>query len=93
MIGHTNVMMRMQEAGAPAAAIPADTFLEERRHKFHNGDSVELFHLPNASTDGDSLVHFRRADVIVAGDIFTTTQYPFIDVKNGGTVHGLIRAP
>ena len=31
---------------------------------------------PNAVTDGDSLVHFRRADVIVTGDIFTTTQYP-----------------
>ena len=33
-----------------------------------------------------------RADVLVAGDIFTTTQYPFIDAKNGGSVQGLIRA-
>ena len=92
MIGHNNVMVRMQAAGAPAGAIPADTYLEDRRRKFHNGDAIELFHQPNASTDGDSLVHFRSADVIVAGDIFTTTQYPFIDVKNGGTVQGLIRA-
>jgi glyoxylase-like metal-dependent hydrolase (beta-lactamase superfamily II) len=37
-------------------------------------------------------VHFRRSDVIVTGDIFTTTQYPFIDVKNGGTLQGQIRA-
>jgi glyoxylase-like metal-dependent hydrolase (beta-lactamase superfamily II) len=92
MLGHNNVMVRMQEAKAPPGAIPADTYLEDRRRKFHNGDSVELFHMPNASTDGDSLIHFRRADVIVAGDIYTTTQYPFIDVKNGGTVQGLIRA-
>ena len=92
MMGHNNVMVRMQAAGAPASAVPADTYLEDRRRKFHNGDAIELFHLPNASTDGDSLVHFRSADVIVAGDIFTTTQYPFIDVKSGGTVQGLVRA-
>ena len=47
---------------------------------------------PNAITDGDSFVHFRRADVIVTGDLFTTTQYPFIDVANGGTVQGEINA-
>jgi glyoxylase-like metal-dependent hydrolase (beta-lactamase superfamily II) len=37
-------------------------------------------------------VQFRRADVIVAGDIFTTTQYPFIDLHNGGSVQGEIKA-
>ena len=67
MLGHNNVMVRMQAAGAPAASIPADTYLEERRRKSHNGDAIELFHMPNASTDGDSLVHFRSADVLVAG--------------------------
>ena len=92
MMGHNNVLVRMQAAGAPASAVPADTYLEERRRKFHNGDAVELFHMPNASTDGDSLVHFRSADVLVAGDIFTTTQYPFIDAKHGGSIQGLIRA-
>jgi glyoxylase-like metal-dependent hydrolase (beta-lactamase superfamily II) len=46
----------------------------------------------NAVTDGDTIVHFRRADVIVAGDVFSTTQYPFIDVKNGGSVQGEIQA-
>jgi hypothetical protein len=51
-----------------------------------------MFHVPNASTDGDSIVHFRRADVIVAGDIFNTTQYPFIDIANGGSVQGEIDA-
>ena len=78
-------------AGAPArppGAVPGDTYLEERRRKFHNGDAIEMFWQPNAVTDGDSIVHFRRADVIVAGDIFTTTQYPLIDVANGGSVQG-----
>ena len=57
-----------------------------------NDDSIELFWEQNAVTDGDSIVHFRRADVIVTGDIFTTTQYPFIDIKNGGSVQGEIKA-
>ena len=92
MIAHNNVLTRLQDANAPAEAQPADTYLEEHRRKFHNGDSIEMFYEPNASTDGDSLVVFRRADVIVAGDVFTTTQYPFIDVKNGGTVNGEIKA-
>jgi glyoxylase-like metal-dependent hydrolase (beta-lactamase superfamily II) len=48
--------------------------------------------MPNATTDGDSIVHFRKADVIVAGDIFTTTGYPHIDTKRGGSVQGEINA-
>jgi glyoxylase-like metal-dependent hydrolase (beta-lactamase superfamily II) len=92
MMAHANVQVRMQAAGAPTEAVPADTYLEERRRKFHNGDAIEMFYQPNAVTDGDSLVHFRGADVIVAGDIFTTTQYPVIDVDSGGSVQGEIRA-
>ena len=92
MMAHANVQVRMQAAGAPAAAVPADTYLEDRRRKSHNGDAIEFFHQPNAVTDGDRLIYFRRAGVIVAGDIFTTTQYPVIDLKSGGSVQGLIAA-
>ena len=92
VIAHQNVQNRMVAANREPSAVPSDTFLEERRRTFHNGDSIELFWQKNAVTDGDSLVHFRRADVIVAGNIFTTTQYPFIDVNNGGSVDGEIRA-
>lgn len=92
MMAHNNVMVRMQARNAPAGAIPGDTFLEDRRRKFHNEDAVELFHMPNAVTDGDSIVHFRSADVIVAGEIFNTTHYPVIDLQTGGSVQGLIRA-
>ena len=69
-----------------------DTFLDDRRRKFHNGNAIEIFHEPNAITDGDSIVQFRQADVIVAGDIFNTTQFPFIDIKDGGSVQGEIKA-
>jgi glyoxylase-like metal-dependent hydrolase (beta-lactamase superfamily II) len=92
VIAHQNVQNRMVAAGREPAAVPSDTFLEERRRTFHNGDSIELFWQPNAVTDGDSIVHFRRADVIVAGNVFTTTQYPFIDAGNGGSIDGEVRA-
>ena len=92
IMSHQNTQNHMDALKMPAEGIPSDTYLEEHRRKFHNGDSIELFWEPNAVTDGDSIVHFRRADVIVTGDIFTTTQYPFIDLKNGGSVQGEIKA-
>jgi cyclase len=92
LMAQNNVVLRLEAAKAPEAKIPSDTFLDERRRKFHNGELIEMFHQPNAVTDGDSIVHFRRSDVIVAGDIFNTTQYPFIDLKTGGSVQGEINA-
>ena len=92
IMSHQKTQVHMDELKMPADGVPSDTYLEERRRKFHNGDSIEMFWEPNAVTDGDSIVHFRRADVIVTGDIFNTTQYPFIDPKNGGSVQGEIKA-
>jgi cyclase len=92
IIAHQNVQNRMNAAAAAAAGVPTDTFLEGRRRKYHNNEGIEIFHEPNAITDGDSIVQFRRSDVIVTGDILTTTQYPFIDVRNGGSVQGEIAA-
>jgi glyoxylase-like metal-dependent hydrolase (beta-lactamase superfamily II) len=92
IMAHNNVTNRMQDAKAPDEAVPGDTYLEERRRKAHNGDSIELFYEPNAVTDGDSIVFFRRADVIVAGDILDLTRYPMIDPRNGGSINGEIKA-
>jgi len=92
IIGQQNTETHMVEAKLPADGYPTDTFLEDRRRKYHNGNDVEIFHEPHAITDGDSIVQFRQADVIVAGDIFNTTQFPFIDLKDGGSVQGEINA-
>jgi cyclase len=92
IIAHQNVQNRMVSLKQPGEGVPSDTYLEERRRMFHNNDIVEMFWEPKAVTDGDSIVHFRRADVIVTGDVFTTTQYPMIDVQNGGSVQGEIKA-
>ena len=92
IISHQNVQSRMIALERPAEAIPSDTFVEERRRTFHNDDAIEMFWEPNAVTDGDSIVHFRRADVIVTGNIFTTTHYPRIDPTDGGSIEGEIKA-
>ncbi len=92
IMAQQNVQTRMVAAKRPADGVPSDTFLEERRRTFHNNDAIEMFREANAVTDGDSIVHFRRADVIVTGDVFTTTQYPVIDLQNGGSVSGEIAA-
>ena len=92
IIGHQNVQNHLELLKSPADGWPSDTFLEGRRRKFHNGEAIEIFHLPNAVTDADSIVHFRRSDVIATGDIFSTVSYPHIDVKNGGSIEGEIAA-
>jgi len=92
LIAQNNVLVRMQAAKMPEGLIPPDTYLKERRRKWHNGEGIDMFYEPNASTDGDTIVHFRGADVIAAGDIFDTMHYPFIDLKNGGSVQGELDA-
>ena len=96
MLSHLNVLKRISAAGAvapmPAEGWPTDTYTQGRRRKLHNGEAVEIFYQPNATTDGNSIVHFRRSDVIVTGDIFNSTSYPFIDVRAGGSVRGEIAA-
>jgi cyclase len=47
--------------------------------------------VPNAHTDGDILVFFRRSDVLATGDLFITTGYPYIDRASGGNINGYIQ--
>jgi glyoxylase-like metal-dependent hydrolase (beta-lactamase superfamily II) len=76
---------------SPEAALPVVTFTDTVT--FHlNGDEVHAFHLPPAHTDGDALVHFRRANVIHMGDIYFSSGFPFVDVSSGGSVDGVIAA-
>jgi glyoxylase-like metal-dependent hydrolase (beta-lactamase superfamily II) len=73
----------------PEAAWPAITFT--RDITFHlNGDDLHAFHVPNAHTDGDAVIHFQGANVIHMGDTFFRERYPFIDVSSGGSIDGII---
>ncbi len=97
VIAHENVMNRMsaptgQQAPFPQGAWPTDTFFTKQKNMFFNGEGIEIIHEPDAHTDGDSMVFFRRSDVIVAGDVFTPGNYPIIDMQRGGNVQGIIAA-
>jgi glyoxylase-like metal-dependent hydrolase (beta-lactamase superfamily II) len=94
IIAHENALNRLVKADPPlpSAALPTDVFFNARKDMLFNGDAVQMFHQPAAHTDGDLLVHFRRADVLATGDLFTTVMYPFIDEANGGTIDGYIKA-
>jgi len=90
IIAHENVLTRMTEASRPVTERPLNTFFEDERDFYFNGEAIFIHHIPHAHTDGDVLVYFRRSDVLVAGDIFVTTTYPVIDAKLGGGVEGFV---
>jgi glyoxylase-like metal-dependent hydrolase (beta-lactamase superfamily II) len=58
---------------------------------FHlNDEDIDIVHLDKGHTDGDAIIHFKRANVFHAGDAFVRYGYPFIDLSSGGTVNGFI---
>jgi len=75
---------------APEAGWPTDSFFVRQKDMFFNGEPVLTMHVPNAHTDGDAIVFFRRSDVIAAGDVFTPDRYPVIDAAEGGSINGII---
>ena len=97
IIAHESVLDQMTatvngQPAAPSGAWPADTYITRRKDFFINNEAVVLFHEPAAHTDGDSVVFFRRTDVISSGDLFTPDTYPFIDLQRGGSIQGILAA-
>lgn len=98
IIAHENVLFRMsapagKEPAAPAGAHPTDTYFDEfhKLPEYFNGEAVIVYHEPAANSDGDSIVFFRRSEVISAGNIFSTVSYPVIDLEKGGSIQGVIK--
>ncbi len=76
---------------APEMAWPTITFNDEMNLHI-NGESLHLFHVHNAHTDGDSFIYFPKANVLHMGDCFFKDRFPFIDTALGGSVAGAITA-
>jgi cyclase len=97
IIAHLNVLNRVsapagKQAAMPESAWPTETYVSGQKELFFNEEPIAIIHQPNAHTDGDSLVYFRRSDVVATGDVFVTTSYPFIDLENGGGIQGEVDA-
>ena len=74
---------------APAAALPVITYSSPLT--FHmDGEDVQAIPIPKAHTDGDTLVFFPNANVIMIGDYFRSLGYPNIDRANGGSLPGML---
>jgi glyoxylase-like metal-dependent hydrolase (beta-lactamase superfamily II) len=89
-----NVLNRLS-AATPAVEpgmLPTMTYFMPYMDLYANDEAIVLYHVPAAHTDGDSIVFFRRSDVISTGDVYTPGRYPVIDVERGGTVKGLVLA-
>jgi cyclase len=79
------------QPGTPAmeSALPVITY--ENKITFHlNGETVDLIPIRKAHTDGDTMVYFHNADVIMTGDFYRSIGYPNIDRANGGSLDGMI---
>lgn len=81
-----------KQLNVPEALWPNDEYFTPTKDFAFNGEAVVVTHMPHALTDGDSIVHFRRSDVLAVGDIFTPGLYPVIRVDRGGTIQGLLDA-
>jgi glyoxylase-like metal-dependent hydrolase (beta-lactamase superfamily II) len=98
VMAQENVLTRMSatvgdKPAYPGEGWPTEPFTGARvKSLYLNGDGVQIFHQPNAHSDADSIVVFRRADVIVAGPIVDLRTFPVIDLENGGSIAGLIAA-
>jgi glyoxylase-like metal-dependent hydrolase (beta-lactamase superfamily II) len=79
------------QPGVPAPAMALPTVTYDAPMTFHlNGEEVRLIPVPAAHTDGDTMVYFANANVIMTGDFYRSTGYPNIDRNNGGTMTGML---
>jgi glyoxylase-like metal-dependent hydrolase (beta-lactamase superfamily II) len=56
-----------------------------------NGKKVSAFHLGPGHTSGDTIVYFRRANVIHLGDLYFKGLYPYIGISSGGSIKSMIK--
>lgn len=92
IFAHSNVRIRLaDDEQLDASALPVVTYEDGMTFHF-NKETIHVFHLPDAHTDGDSAVWFEQPNVLHTGDLFFNELFPFIDLNSGGTVLGYIAA-
>jgi cyclase len=85
-----------EQAPFPIGAWPTVTYsadlMETQKDVYFNGEAIVTTYQPNAYSDGDSVVFFRRSDVVVTGEVYDPARFPRIDLENGGSIQGVIDA-
>jgi cyclase len=106
IMAHDNVRVRLAAGGvsgagtpgartiatAPPAALPVVTY-HDGLSLHLNGDEVRAIHMHEGHTDGDSVVYWKKANVVHMGDLFMTQgSMPYVDLGSGGNVRGFVAA-
>jgi cyclase len=98
ILSHENVLQQMSvpknrtDKVWPTGNWPTETFTSRYRSFYLNDEAVQVIRQLGAVTDGDVMVHFRKADVIVVGDIIDLRHFPVIDAARGGSIQGELEA-
>ncbi|AXG69510.1 metallo-beta-lactamase type 2 [Kordia sp. SMS9] len=102
IVAHENVRKRMSmdqfnkkrkttKKASPKEALPVITFSKDVSF-FFNDESIFIFHVHEAHTDGDAMVYFTESNVLHTGDAYFQGKYPYIDLDSGGSAQGYIAA-
>ncbi len=95
VIAHENVMLSMATVSNPEIPFdmwPTEVYIGEQYDLYFNDEPIELLYQGRAHTNGDTMVFFRKSDVISTGDIYVTGGYPFVDESNFGHINGIVDA-
>lgn len=99
IIAHTNVRRRLSTGQKlfdrtvdplPKHGLPLITFDDSLSIHF-NGEEIHVLHFPHGHTDGDSVVFFKKSNVVHMGDHHFAGMFPFVDLDHGGDVVGMAR--
>jgi cyclase len=99
VLAHENVLLRLSAPGAngaesafPTRMLPNDTFTSKYRSMYVNDEAVQVIRQTQAHSDSDVMVLFRKADVMVTGDVIDLRHFPVIDSAKGGSIQGELEA-
>jgi len=81
---------KMKLPASPDQALPVITYRDSVSVHF-NGEEIRVIHFPNGHTDGDSVIHFTKSNVLHLGDQFFNGLFPFVDIEHGGNVISMTR--
>lgn len=90
-VGGNGGAVQFKQPPQPKAALPVITF-DDHISVYFNGEQIRVRHFPAAHTDGDAVVYFTKSNVVHMGDIFVRYGLPFIDIRGGGSIQGMIAA-
>ena len=94
VVAHQNVLNRMsaptgQKPPTPPEAWPDNTYAIDQKRFYFNDEPVVMMNFPG-NTDGNTIVFFRKSDVISVGDLIDLTRYALIDLQAGGSIQSLV---